>query len=146
MKESQSCKYSEKPPTFRACNVQSCSEMSSTTQPHADPRVDLIQNDSSCRDDFPNCNIVMRARLCSYAYYNEHCCQTCRTKSNELYQQVIFILVVIILLALEKLPVDETNKCPIPYICHSPRNGNEKLFIFLLIQYLNKFIFNVSNL
>lgn len=52
-----------------------------------DPRVDMIQNDDdpSCRDEFPNCSMVLKSKLCGYAYYNENCCQSCRLISNELF-------------------------------------------------------------
>lgn len=52
-----------------------------------DPRVDMIQNDDdpSCRDEFPNCNMVLKSKLCGYAYYNENCCLSCRMISNELF-------------------------------------------------------------
>ena len=79
LRESTSCKYSERPIGYRACNSHDCS-LSSTTE--YDPRVDLIQNDASCRDEFPNCNLVIKAKLCGYAYYNEHCCQSCRILST----------------------------------------------------------------
>ena len=55
----------------------------STTQ--YDPRVEMIQNDATCLDEFPNCNLVIKANLCGYAYYNEHCCQSCRLVSNDLF-------------------------------------------------------------
>lgn len=52
-----------------------------------DPRVDMIQNDDdpNCRDEFPNCNMVLKSKLCGYAYYNENCCMSCRMISNELF-------------------------------------------------------------
>lgn len=55
-----------------------------STTPY-DPRVEMIQNDATCTDEFPNCNLVIKANLCGYAYYNEHCCQSCRLISNDLF-------------------------------------------------------------
>lgn len=58
---------------------------STTTEPYYDPRVDMIQNDSNCIDDFPNCHLVVKAKLCDYKYYLDHCCSSCRIKPNDLY-------------------------------------------------------------
>jgi len=84
-KESVNCKYSEREIAYRSCNEEKCSEAATTTEPYFDPRVDMIQNDSNCVDDFPNCHLVIKAKLCSYSYYTNHCCQSCRIQSNELY-------------------------------------------------------------
>jgi thrombospondin type-1 domain-containing protein 4 len=104
MKEAAKCRYAEREIAYRNCNSHSCTgicqehirslkfhfyngvnfeflENKTTT---ADPTVDLIQNDE-CQDQFPNCHRVMKARLCSYSYYNTRCCHTCRLHSNELY-------------------------------------------------------------
>lgn len=52
-----------------------------------DPRVEMIQNDDpNCRDEFPNCSLVLKSKLCGYAYYNENCCQSCRLIANDFYQ------------------------------------------------------------
>lgn len=95
MQESASCRYADRPMAYRVCNEEPCpsTTTSSTTvaaiaasmEPYVEPRVDMIQNDGTCRDDFPNCSIVLKAKLCSYAYYSQACCQTCRNRSNELY-------------------------------------------------------------
>uniref|UniRef100_A0A336LKH9 CSON007946 protein n=1 Tax=Culicoides sonorensis TaxID=179676 RepID=A0A336LKH9_CULSO len=90
MKESSNCKYSDRELAYKTCNVQDCQETSrsSTTEPPAalyDPRVDMIQNDSNCVDDFPNCHLVVKAKLCDYKYYLDHCCSSCRLKTDELY-------------------------------------------------------------
>ncbi|CRK93983.1 CLUMA_CG007508, isoform A [Clunio marinus] len=83
LRDSSKCKYSERPAGMRYCNTHDCSEKTTTY----DPRVDMIQNDDdpSCRDEFPNCNMVLKSKLCGYAYYNENCCQSCRMISNELF-------------------------------------------------------------
>ncbi|KAG5675697.1 hypothetical protein PVAND_005581 [Polypedilum vanderplanki] len=82
LKESKNCKYSERPNAMKYCNTQDCSETTTTY----DPRVDLLQNDDpTCTDEFPNCEIILKASLCGYHYYNENCCKSCRSFSNELY-------------------------------------------------------------
>lgn len=49
MKETDNCKYSERPPGFRQCNTHSCetTDLSNSSQASSkeDPKVNLIQND-----------------------------------------------------------------------------------------------------
>ncbi|XP_065091217.1 A disintegrin and metalloproteinase with thrombospondin motifs 7 isoform X1 [Ochlerotatus camptorhynchus] len=92
MQESASCRYADRPMAYRVCNEEPCpstttssTTMAASMESYVEPRVDMIQNDGTCRDDFPNCSIVLKAKLCSYAYYSQACCQTCRNRSNELY-------------------------------------------------------------
>ncbi|CAL8351172.1 unnamed protein product [Boreogadus saida] len=33
--------------------------------------------DSSCRDQYHNCAVVVQARLCVYPYYRGACCASC---------------------------------------------------------------------
>jgi hypothetical protein len=104
LRESKNCKYSERPNAMRYCNSHDCSgenfsssffnekliiflkfKFTETTTTY-DPRVDMIQSDDpKCRDEFPNCQMVLKSKLCGYHYYNENCCQSCRMISNELY-------------------------------------------------------------
>lgn len=80
MRESDKCLYTERPVAFRTCNGHKCHEHAGTTTEKYDPQVDLIQNDiemPDCEDEFPNCHLVVKARLCHHAYYKEHCCGTC---------------------------------------------------------------------
>ncbi|KAF4514264.1 UNVERIFIED_CONTAM: hypothetical protein B566_EDAN018667 [Ephemera danica] len=35
-----------------------------------------------CVDKFPNCNLVVQARLCKYKYYRNACCVACHRKSG----------------------------------------------------------------
>ncbi|XP_070496473.1 thrombospondin type-1 domain-containing protein 4 isoform X2 [Chironomus tepperi] len=76
LRESNSCKYLERPTSMRYCNTQSCSE--TTTR---NPRVDIIQNDDpQCRDKLSNCFVVLqKINLCAYHYYSENCCQSCNS-------------------------------------------------------------------
>ncbi|EAA13911.4 AGAP010003-PA [Anopheles gambiae str. PEST] len=74
LQESGGCRYADRPTSYRVCNEESCPA-----------RSDMMSNDENCRDDFPNCTIVVKAKLCNYAYYSQACCQMCRTRQNELY-------------------------------------------------------------
>lgn len=102
LRESKNCKYVERPLIIRHCNMEDCTgklikflflllifyfiiligiEVSTL------PFINDVQNDmiSSCRDEFPNCNMVFKSNLCAYHYYNTNCCKSCRMISNELY-------------------------------------------------------------
>lgn len=101
LRESSKCKYSERPAGMRYCNTHDCSgenprlliiylpltigpfHLTEKTTTY-DPRVDMIQNDDdpTCHDEFPNCSLVLKSKLCGYAYYNENCCQSCRMISD----------------------------------------------------------------
>ncbi|XP_026576073.1 ADAMTS-like protein 4 [Pseudonaja textilis] len=50
-----------KPATKRPCNSQPC----------------LPSLDGSCRDKYPNCAVIVQARLCVYSYYKAACCVSC---------------------------------------------------------------------
>ncbi|XP_055923558.1 thrombospondin type-1 domain-containing protein 4 isoform X2 [Eupeodes corollae] len=67
--ESIKCRYSKREPIYRSCNTFACSE----------PRVDLIQNDiaPTCIDEFNDCHLAVKAKLCSYEYYQQNCCYSC---------------------------------------------------------------------
>ena len=50
-----------------------------TTTAVAEPIEVLPQNDDpQCRDEFSNCAVVIKAKLCAYHYYNEKCCHSCK--------------------------------------------------------------------
>ncbi|XP_068178775.1 thrombospondin type-1 domain-containing protein 4 isoform X2 [Antennarius striatus] len=74
---SDSCDPSLTPESREECNKQSCS-------PEKDP---------SCRDQFPNCMVVVQARLCIYPYYRSVCCTSCshaqKTYSNRIQKKQI---------------------------------------------------------
>ncbi|CAG9799230.1 unnamed protein product [Chironomus riparius] len=76
LRESNSCKYLERPTSMRYCNTHNCSEI--TTR---NPRVDMIQNDDpQCKDKLSNCFVVLqKTNLCAYQYYSENCCQSCNS-------------------------------------------------------------------
>ncbi|XP_053673801.1 thrombospondin type-1 domain-containing protein 4 [Anopheles nili] len=109
LQESGGCRYADRPISYRVCNEESCpvstippstttttaatsssfttpvSSSVSSADPYYETRSDMMPNDENCRDDFPNCTIVLKAKLCNYAYYSQACCQMCRTRQNELY-------------------------------------------------------------
>lgn len=108
LQESGGCRYADRPTSYRVCNEESCPvstappatstttrtttsytttlpTSSSSVDPYYEARSDMMSNDENCRDDFPNCTIVVKAKLCNYAYYSQACCQMCRTRQNELY-------------------------------------------------------------
>ncbi|GAB1611297.1 thrombospondin type-1 domain-containing protein 4-like, partial, partial [Argonauta hians] len=62
------CDSSLKPSKRESCNLQQCSNTTTT------PTV----ADESCRDTMPGCSVVKRARLCSYFYYKQMCCASCK--------------------------------------------------------------------
>lgn len=59
---SMNCDEIAKPPIRQACNTIECPE---------------VKHDSGCVDKFRNCNLVVQARLCSYTYYRNICCDSC---------------------------------------------------------------------
>ncbi|XP_025032310.1 ADAMTS-like protein 4 [Python bivittatus] len=50
-----------KPATKRSCNSQPC----------------FPALDEACRDKYPNCAVIVQARLCVYSYYKAVCCASC---------------------------------------------------------------------
>ncbi|XP_050084758.1 thrombospondin type-1 domain-containing protein 4-like [Anopheles aquasalis] len=96
LQESVSCRYADRPTAYRVCNEDACPSTTATTAPTAsssstssqpsmdsdDYSVDLMLNDGDCRDEFPNCSVVVKARLCGYDYYKQACCVTCRQQRN----------------------------------------------------------------
>ncbi|XP_055372103.1 thrombospondin type-1 domain-containing protein 4 isoform X1 [Condylostylus longicornis] len=78
LKESQRCRYAEREPIYRSCNTHNCHE----------PRVEMIQNDiATCNDEFSNCHLAVKAKLCGHEYYQQNCCYSCHVElfnnSNE---------------------------------------------------------------
>ncbi|XP_037958747.1 thrombospondin type-1 domain-containing protein 4 isoform X2 [Teleopsis dalmanni] len=67
--ESTKCRYSLREPIYRSCNTQKCEET----------HLELFQNDvaASCSDEFSNCQWAVKAKLCSYEYYQQNCCYSC---------------------------------------------------------------------
>lgn len=83
LEESLNCKYSERPIGYRKCNSHNCSQnnsnhLSKQNSANFINRDDILQRDSECEDEFQNCYLVIKARLCNYDYYNRNCCYSCR--------------------------------------------------------------------
>ncbi|XP_068131644.1 thrombospondin type-1 domain-containing protein 4 isoform X2 [Hyperolius riggenbachi] len=61
MSHSDKCEAELKPEDREACNTQDC----------------IPEIDETCKDKYYNCNVVVQARLCVYAYYKTACCASC---------------------------------------------------------------------
>ncbi|XP_071793929.1 thrombospondin type-1 domain-containing protein 4-like isoform X1 [Asterias amurensis] len=67
MSPSTGCDESLRPSATQSCNIQQCT----TNIPGSD-----------CRDKFPYCEKVAKARLCTYMYYRSNCCYSCFSHSR----------------------------------------------------------------
>lgn len=100
----RSCNEQKCEPSETRSSPRSSASNKPSHSTQTDPKVDLVQNDitpgmylsplqaqitlrrlinldfffSDCEDKFPNCHLVIRAQLCTYDYYINHCCATCR--------------------------------------------------------------------
>ncbi|XP_053573518.1 thrombospondin type-1 domain-containing protein 4 isoform X2 [Bombina bombina] len=61
MTHSDKCEPDLKPEDTETCNPQDC----------------IPEIDGNCKDKYYNCNVVVQARLCVYAYYKTACCASC---------------------------------------------------------------------
>ncbi|XP_063305191.1 thrombospondin type-1 domain-containing protein 4 isoform X1 [Pelobates fuscus] len=61
MAHSDKCDPDLKPEHTETCNPQDC----------------IPEIDENCKDKYYNCNVVVQARLCVYAYYKTACCVSC---------------------------------------------------------------------
>ncbi|XP_075064184.1 thrombospondin type-1 domain-containing protein 4 isoform X2 [Mixophyes fleayi] len=61
MSHSDKCEADLKPEETESCNPQDC----------------IPEIDETCKDKYYNCNVVVQARLCVYAYYKTACCASC---------------------------------------------------------------------
>ncbi|KAM4749448.1 thrombospondin type-1 domain-containing protein 4 [Rhinophrynus dorsalis] len=61
MMHSDKCEPDLKPEDRESCNPQDC----------------IPEIDENCKDKYYNCNVVVQARLCVYAYYKTACCASC---------------------------------------------------------------------
>ncbi|XP_015585741.1 thrombospondin type-1 domain-containing protein 4 isoform X2 [Cephus cinctus] len=88
-----SCTENERPAARRACNEYPCKSNQDTYGVENSHRVMQVQNDPEisngldenplCKDNFPNCNLVMQARLCAYPFYQKSCCLSCSSAKQE---------------------------------------------------------------
>ncbi|EDX04551.1 thrombospondin type-1 domain-containing protein 4 isoform X1 [Drosophila simulans] len=65
LRESTHCRYTNREPIYRNCNVQACAEV---------PKTEVTP---VCADKFSNCQWASQAKLCSYDYYRDNCCFSC---------------------------------------------------------------------
>ncbi|XP_063226232.1 ADAMTS-like protein 4 isoform X2 [Bacillus rossius redtenbacheri] len=89
------CPEDTRPPGRRVCNAHDCpggdrSPGGLLTRADDDPTVTNGAGDQAlpdetadkdCVDAYPNCHLVVQARLCKYKYYRTYCCHSCRKKS-----------------------------------------------------------------
>ncbi|KAG8440414.1 hypothetical protein GDO86_006244 [Hymenochirus boettgeri] len=61
MTHTDQCDPDLKPEDKESCNSQDC----------------IPEIDENCKDKYYNCNVVVQARLCVYAYYKTACCASC---------------------------------------------------------------------
>lgn len=71
MEASNRCNEEDQPTDTEDCNTGEC----------WDPRP---SPSDKCADKYPNCDVVVQARLCRYPYYQRKCCRSCST-SKRLY-------------------------------------------------------------
>ncbi|XP_033749508.1 ADAMTS-like protein 4 isoform X2 [Pecten maximus] len=64
------CPVTSRPSRRSACNKQSC-------------ELPQLDEDPSCKDKIKICNLVAQARLCTYPFYSEKCCNTCTMYRNK---------------------------------------------------------------
>ncbi|PVD19998.1 hypothetical protein C0Q70_20492 [Pomacea canaliculata] len=70
---SNACDPNDAPPDRERCESISCREVEEVHKLQQTSR-----SDDRCKNTFWNCRLVVQARLCSYAYYNQVCCAACR--------------------------------------------------------------------
>ncbi|RZF38996.1 hypothetical protein LSTR_LSTR003739 [Laodelphax striatellus] len=88
---STTCSEQKKPAVRRSCNAHPCtgekdviktetSPVNDSNNPGEQAPADNTDN-PDCTDVFPNCQLVVQARLCKYKYYRSSCCQACKNKA-----------------------------------------------------------------
>nr|XP_050850774.1 thrombospondin type-1 domain-containing protein 4-like isoform X2 [Vespula vulgaris]XP_050850775.1 thrombospondin type-1 domain-containing protein 4-like isoform X2 [Vespula vulgaris]XP_050850776.1 thrombospondin type-1 domain-containing protein 4-like isoform X2 [Vespula vulgaris]XP_050850777.1 thrombospondin type-1 domain-containing protein 4-like isoform X2 [Vespula vulgaris]XP_050850778.1 thrombospondin type-1 domain-containing protein 4-like isoform X2 [Vespula vulgaris]XP_050850779.1 len=85
------CDEDERPVSRRICNDYPCKN--DTHGPENVPRVSQVQDDPEiyngleenpfCKDNIPNCALVIQARLCTYQFYQRSCCLSCSRAKHE---------------------------------------------------------------
>ncbi|KAL4227287.1 A disintegrin and metalloproteinase with thrombospondin motifs 20 [Mactra antiquata] len=61
---SMDCDTQNRPDDTQTCNNRKCRKHKPNTQ-------------GRCSDRYPNCDVVVRAKLCRYPYYQRKCCKSC---------------------------------------------------------------------
>ncbi|XP_014601645.1 PREDICTED: thrombospondin type-1 domain-containing protein 4-like isoform X3 [Polistes canadensis] len=85
------CKEDDRPVSRRTCNDYPCKN--DTNNSENVPRVSQVQDDPEiynglednpfCKDNIPNCGLVIQARLCTYQFYQRSCCLSCSRAKHE---------------------------------------------------------------
>ncbi|KAI4496138.1 hypothetical protein M0802_008005 [Mischocyttarus mexicanus] len=85
------CNEDDKPVSRRTCNDYPCKN--DTNNSENGPRVSHVQDDPEiyngleenpfCKDNIPNCGLVIQARLCTYKFYQRSCCLSCSRVKHE---------------------------------------------------------------
>ncbi|CAL7945946.1 unnamed protein product [Xylocopa violacea] len=83
------CNEKDRPISRRTCNDYPCKDDVHRSESHHavqqvqnDPEIsNVLEENPLCKDTIANCNLVAQARLCTYQFYQQLCCQSCsRTK------------------------------------------------------------------
>ncbi|XP_025078046.1 uncharacterized protein LOC112554480 [Pomacea canaliculata] len=69
---SSDCSQAQKPRRVESCNMKSCDV------PTAEPGA----ASGDCRDAIARCELVRKARMCRYPYYQKKCCATCSQETQ----------------------------------------------------------------
>lgn len=48
------------------------------------PLLSVLEENPLCKDSISNCNLVAQARLCTYQFYQQLCCQSCSRAKQDL--------------------------------------------------------------
>lgn len=85
------CNEDDRPVSRRTCNDYPCKN--DTNNSENVPRVSQVQDDPEiynglednpfCKDNIPNCGLVIQARLCTYQFYQRSCCLSCSRAKHE---------------------------------------------------------------
>lgn len=86
------CKEKDRPISRRTCNDYPCKEDMHRSENHHtvlqvqdDPEIsNVLEENPLCKDSTSNCNLVAQARLCSYQFYHQLCCQSCSRAKQDL--------------------------------------------------------------
>lgn len=86
------CKEKDRPLSRRSCNDYPCRDDAHRSETHHtvqqvqnDPEVsNVLEENPHCKDSIANCNLVAQARLCTYQFYQQLCCQSCSRTKQEL--------------------------------------------------------------
>ncbi|XP_043584678.1 thrombospondin type-1 domain-containing protein 4-like isoform X5 [Bombus pyrosoma] len=84
------CKEKDRPIFRRTCNDYPCKDdvhrsenQHTVLQVQNDPEIsNVLEENPLCKDSTTNCNLVAQARLCTYQFYHQLCCQSCSKKQE----------------------------------------------------------------